>query len=231
MIEYNGQISDTYRVIVERYPARPIPQRKQEKWSVPGRSGDLIAQEDAWENVTRTYEVYISAEGRDLHGYAAKAIEWLMAPGYHRLRDSYDRDTFVMATYTGGTDIANIFNKFGRWKLSFDCWPQRFLCSGAKAVSVAQGGALLNPTIYPAQPLIVVQGSGAGVLTINGQALTLSDCNGITLDCRDEEAWRGVSNLNSTVSGAYPRLTEGENRVSWSGGITGVAITPRWFVI
>lgn len=231
MIVFNGRSSDDFHVIVEHYPPRPVPRRKTEKWAVPGRSGDVIFAQDAWENVSRNYDVYISAERPGLPRPAAWATSWLMAPNYCQLWDEYDEDTFVMALFTGGVDIQNIDNAFGRFTLSFDCWPQRFLREGAEPIVMAQGGVLVNPTVYTAEPSIFVQGSGSGVLTIGENRLSLSDCNGITLDCRDEEAYRGVLNLNTTVRGDYPRLTAGENAVSWSGGITAVEITPRWYVI
>lgn len=231
MIFFNGKSSDDLRVVVETYPERPIPKRKTERWSVPGRSGDVISAAECWENVKMGYDVYLSAEKIRLPAAANKVIAWLSAPGYHALADDYDADCFRMATYDGDASIQNYENMFGRFRIEFDCWPQRFLTSGAEAVSVAQGGVLVNPSIYPAEPLIVVQGSGSGTLTVNGMSLSLSDCNGVTLDCRDRECWRGVSNLNSGVSGSWPRLTAGENSIQWSGGITAVRVTPRWWVL
>lgn len=231
MIFYNGKSSDDLRLVVEQYPERPIPKRKTEKWSVPGRSGDVIAAADAWENVTMGYEVYLSAERQRLPAVADKVIEWLSAPGYHELADDYDAECFRMATFIGDASIKNYANLFGRFRLEFDCWPQRFLASGAEAVSVAQGGVLVNPSIYPAEPLIVVRGSGAGTLTVNGTSIALADCNNVTLDCRDRECYRGVSNLNTSVTGSYPKLTAGANPIQWSGGITAVSIKPRWWVL
>ncbi|MBR2582370.1 MAG: hypothetical protein IKD61_03135, partial [Oscillospiraceae bacterium] len=63
MIQFNGTRSSALSVFVEKYPPRPIPQRKCERFSVPGRSGDVVAWEDAWENVTQKYSIYLSAEG------------------------------------------------------------------------------------------------------------------------------------------------------------------------
>ena len=39
------------------------------------------------------------------------------------------------------------------------------------------------------------------------------------------------TNINPTTSGPYPTLQPGENTVSWSGGITGVIVTPRWWTL
>lgn len=231
MIWFNGRSSDDFSLVVEQYPPRPIPKRKIDRWSVPGRSGDVIEAQNAWENVTRTYEVYLSAEGLGLTRVAGEAITWLMEPGYHMLWDEYDLDTFTMATLEGGIDIQNIQNEFGRFTLSFDCWPQRFLQSGAMPVNLSESGDLVNPTVYTAEPLIVVHGAGSGVLTIGEAGCILADCDEVTLDCREREAMRGVLNFNTTITGTFPTLPSGSSTVSWSGGITGVTITPRWFVL
>lgn len=231
MIVFNGISSDRVRLIVEQYPARPVPQRKHERFSVPGHSGDVIVYEDAWENVQQNYDVYLSAEDVGLPEVANRAVQWLMVPGYAPLEDEYDRDSFRMAQFLGPADLANTLNQFGRATISFDCWPQRFLKSGAEPVRIAQGAVLTNPSIYTAEPLIVVEGAGSGVLTVGASVLTLDDCNGVTLDSREQEASRGTANMNASVHGAFPTLPAGDTPVSWSGGITGITITPRWYYL
>lgn len=233
MIFFNGRSSDDFAVIVEKYPARPVPKRKGTSWSVPGRSGDVHAPEDAWDNVTRKYEVYLSAEKPGLPVIASRAVAWLSAPGYHELWDEYDRDTFVMATFRDKLDIKNIQNAFGRVTLSFDCWPQRFLNSGAEELRFTEAAALVNPTGFTAEPLITLEGSGAGTLTVGEYSLEIDDCDGAVLDSREEQAWRKADgfNLNPYVSGDFPLLPRGENEIVFSGGISAVRIVPRWFWI
>ena len=233
MIFYNGRSSDDFSVIVEQYPDRPIPQRKGESWSVPGRSGDAYAPEEAWENVTRSYEVYLSAEKPGLPVIASRAMAWLSAAGYHELWDEYDRDTFVMATFKDKADIKNIQNAFGRFTLSFDCWPQRFLRSGAEELRFTAAAELINPTGFTAEPLITLEGSGSGTLRVGDYTITVSECSGTVLDCRDDNAYRAADgfNLNTGVSGDFPRLPPSKNEVIFSGGITAVRIVPRWYWI
>lgn len=231
MIFFNGVSSDDVHVVVEHYPSRPVPQRKQETFSVPGRSGDIIMPEDAWENVIQTYDIYISAERESLPLVARKAVEWLMVPGYQVLEDSYDLDCYRMAAFTGGVDLENTLNIFGRATISFNCKPQRFLKSGAQLLKAAKGTVLVNPSVYTALPLIVVHGTGSGTLTVGQYAVQLSDTDNVTLDCEAEEAYRGGGNLNNTVMGEFPRLTAGKSVINWSGGIRSVDIMPRWFVL
>lgn len=232
MIEYNGVRCSSIGIFVEKYPPRPIPKRKAETFSVPGRSGDVVVYEDAWENVTQSYEIYLSAEKEGLPLVAAQAARWLFAGGYHPLSDEYDRETFRMALFLGPVDLENTLNAFGRARIEFDCQPQRYLKSGFLSRSVSKNQVLRNPTGYTAKPLITVRGSGSATLTIGGRTLTLTVTNGMTLDCAEEEAYLAgstVTNLNTAVSGNYPRLGAGDSVVTWTGGITGIDIIPRWF--
>ena len=233
MIEFDGVRSTALGVFVEKYPPRPIPKRKHEKFSVPGRSGDVIAYEDAWENVLQPYDIYLSAEKPGLPLVAAKVTRWLMADGYRRLEDEYDRDTFRLAAFLGPVDLENTLNEFGRARIEFDCQPQRYLKIGARPITAENGMTLQNPTGYTARPLLTVFGSGSGTITLGTYSVSLSVItNGMTLDCAEEEAYfysGSVLNLNTVVSGAYPKLAAGASAVTWAGGVTGLTIIPRWY--
>ena len=139
MIWWHGKSSDDVHVIVERCPDVIVPSRKHEKISITGRSGDLLVEQDAYENVLQRYEIYVSAEAPRLPTISHTVVEWLMVKGYQRLEDSYWLDTFRMASYTGGTEIANILNRYGRATIEFDCKPQRFYKSGDFFIDVEQG--------------------------------------------------------------------------------------------
>lgn len=235
MIKFNNVSSGTLGVYVEQYPDRPIPQRKHEVFSVPGRSGDIIVMEDAWENVEQSYDIYLSAEAAGLPIVANAVVAWLMgASGYARLEDDYNGEIFRLAAFTGPVDLANILNAFGRATIKFNCQPQRFLKSGETAVNFTQAGTLSNPTGFKAKPLVTVSGSGSGTITLNGSTLTISTItDGMILDCAEHEAYSIsggiVTNLNSKVSGDWPVFGSGSNAVAFTGGVTGLSIIPRWY--
>lgn len=231
MIWWNGKSSDDVNVIVERFPEVIIPTRKQEKISIPGRSGDLIMSQDAFENYTQRYEIYVSAEAPRLTTVSHTVAEWLMVKGYNKLEDSYWLDTFRLACYTGGTSINNILNRFGRATIEFDCKPQRFLKSGDIYVSLTNGEKLINPTPFTAKPLISMFGSGSGTLTINDKSITITNTTNAIIDCEMMQVFRNNESVNSTASGEFPDLPEGESTISWTGGIIGIQIKPRWWTI
>lgn len=231
MIWFNYRSSDDFNVIVEHYPDVVIPSRKSEKVSVPGRNGDLLIQQDAFENVHQRYDIYVSAEEIRLPTITHKIAEWLCVKGYRRLEDSYWKDTFRLASFTGGVEIANILNRFGKATIDFDCKPQRFFKNGDQFINLTNAQILHNPSTFVAKPLIVVQGSGAGTITDGSNVLTLSNCNNITIDCDAKQIYQGLINLNRYGSGAFPELQPGDTRIIWSGGITGIKLKPRWWTI
>lgn len=231
MIWFNGKSGDDYHVVVQRYPDVILPTRKQEKVNVKGRNGDLLIQEDAFENVRQRYEIYISAEAVRLPSVTHRIAEWLCVKGYKRLEDSYWLDTFRLASFTGGVEISNILNRFGKATIEFDCKPQRFYKSGDFYISLSNGKKLVNPSPFTAKPEIFLFGSGAGTITINDKTLSLTNTTNVTIDSEVMQVYRNGETVNNIASGVFPDLPEGESTISWTGGIIGIRIKPRWWTI
>ena len=230
MIWWHGKSSDDVGVIVERYPSVTIPTRKQEKISIPGRSGDLIIEQDAYENYTQRYDIYVSAEQPRLTTVSHIVAEWLMMKGYQRLEDSYWADTFRLACYKGGTSIENVLNRFGRATIEFDCKPQRYYKNGDLPLILENGQQLANPSPFTAKPLLHISGSGSGTVSDGTNTLTLTDCDDITVDCDIMQIYQGTTNKNSVGSGSFLALDR-ESTIIWTGGITAVTLTPRWWTL
>lgn len=236
MIFWAGKSSDDVHVVVERYPSMPLAARKLDVQSVPGRSGDLIFPQDAYENYVQQYEVYISAERIRLPRAMREVAQWLCAPkGYQRLEDSYDLETFRNAYFVGPLDVESIMHRFGRATIEFSCQPQRWLRSGEIESRLSNGQSLLNPTAFTAKPLITVTGSGSGTLTVGDRTVEINSFPDgyVVLDCEAQNAYGAQgANRNATIlAPEFPELAAGETPVSWSGGIAAVTIKPRWWTL
>lgn len=235
MIFWAGRSSDDVHVVVERYPSVELAGRKLDTQSVPGRNGDLLFPQNAYQNYVQAYEIYVSAERIRLPRAMREVANWLCGPtGYQKLEDSYDVETYRKAYFAGPLDVESVLHRFGRATIEFNCQPQRFLRVGDLAVQAAQGQALLNPTAFAALPLITVTGTGAGTLTVGGVTVTINSMprGVIVLDSDTQNAYYGAFNLNSTVSAPeFPTLPAGESVVRWTGGITSVEIIPRWWTL
>lgn len=229
---FNGARSIDKGLTIEYCPSVGTGQRVVEKISVPGRSGDLVIDTGAYGNYVQPYEIWFKDGLRGTTRAARDIAQWLLSGvGYMRLEDTYDPEIFRLAMFTGPFDVENWMLIAGRATLEFDCQPQRWLKTGQLPVAVQSGQSLIN-TWQPAKPLIQVTGTGDGTLVVGGSTISISDMTGaITLDSETEDAYSGTENLNNNVqvNGGYPILQNGETAVSFSGGITAVQITPRWW--
>ena len=145
-----------------------------------------------------------------------------------------------MAYYQEGNTLTNIEFHAGRATLTFEAKPQRFLKIGEKVQSFTAAGTLLNPTQFDALPLIKINiNSGAtGNLSLNDYEVAIAAETAsnrvIYLDSDLQDAYNGTANKNSLItlsSGNFPRLSPGKNQISFSGGITKVEVTPRWWTL
>lgn len=205
------------------------PKRKIQAVSVPGRSGDIVLMEDAYENYTQEYSINFSDDALTVAANADDLVKKLFLDGYQKLEDSFEPDVFRWAYYEGPFDIENLLKIAGRAKIRFICKPYRYLTSGETEVTVTNGSTLTNPEAFNAKPLIYVRGTSNGTITINGKTLTVTGMSDyLYLDCEDQNCYRqAVENKNNLVSGDYPYLKSGSNTVTFTG-FTQVKITPRW---
>lgn len=229
---FNGARSIDKGLTIEYCPPVRTGKRVVEKISVPGRNGDLVIDTGVYGNYIQPYEIWFKDKLRGTTRAARDIAQWLLSGiGYMRLEDTYDPEVFRLAMFTGPFDVENWMLTHGRATLEFDCQPQRWLKNGQLPVDVQSGQILIN-TWQPAKPLIQVTGTGDGTLVVGGSTISISDMTGaITLDSETEDAYSGTENLNNNVqvNGGYPILQNGETAVSFSGGITAVQITPRWW--
>ena len=235
MIFWAGVSSDDVRVVVERYPNVDLSARKLDTQAVPGRNGDLLFPQDAYQNYVQAYSIYISAERMRLPRAMRAVADWLCGPrGYQKLEDSYDVETYRRAYFAGPLDVESVMHRFGRATIEFNCQPQRFLRIGDMPVQAVQGEVLRNPTAFTALPTITVTGTGAGTLTVGDVTVSISSMprGAVVLDSDTQNASYGAFNLNNTISAPeFPTLPAGESVVRWTGGITSVEIIPRWWTL
>ncbi len=231
---FGGRSCREFGVVCSGSGTFGAPERDAEVVEVPGRNGSLVIDKGRYKDIQVVYPCFIS---RDFQRNMAAFRAWLLSMhGYQRLEDGYNPESFRMGMVTGGVsaDPAPL-NRGATFDVAFLCKPQRWLYIGEEEIAVSSGQELTNPTPFPAEPLITVQGSGAGVLTVGDTSVSiLSMPDGVlTLDCAEQNAYgSGGANRNNTISAPeFPRLAAGETVIRWTGDITGVKIVPRWWTI
>lgn len=207
------------------------PSRDISSYTIPGRNGTLLYDNGRFNNITVSYPAFVIS---NMATSAADIRAWLMTPTtYARLEDDYHTDEFRLAIFSGTINFdTTAWNQHAEFTIKFNCKPQRFLKSGETATAVANNGTITNPTQFTSLPIISVTGTGSGTITVNGTTVTLEDlAGGIVLDCDTQDAYYGLDPMNANMTGDFPTLSPGSNSVSFTGGVTAVSITPRWWRI
>lgn len=90
-----------------------------------------------------------------------------------------------------------------------------------------------NPYQFPAKPLLRVYGTGGGKVYIGENFIEILSIDGyVDLNCETHNAYHVGEFCNQTIkSGDFPDLAPGRNRITWTGGITAVEVTPRWWTL
>ena len=255
MVTYNGRDLEDFQVICLGRGTFNAPARDIEQVHIPGKSGDLLFDNGGFQNVPLVYpDCHILTEfDRNM---AALRNFLLSSPGYHRLEDSYNPDEYRMAEFRGPLDAEAHTargNDSGKFSLTFNCMPQRWLKEGEEEIELAATQVLYNRW-QTAKPIwtvrlpaggsvtitiVPVNGSGSGILqtTVANSGTTLNRYRidtetGVVYKYGDYEWSDRGTNGAADVSGSMPVIGgfgEYEVRVA---GLTGDAfckIIPRWW--
>lgn len=210
---------------IEFEAAEPVT----ESFKIPGKDGDIVYYDGSYSNVKGHASCYVL--GGNVTTLLTEINAWLLSmAGYRRLEVMHEPLFYRLARVMHGAKLDPRVNLINAFDLDFDCKPYKYYIEGEKNISVTASATLLGPTDFTSLPLITVAGSGAGTVTINGSTLTLTDSNSVVLDCELKKAYKGTTNMNGTVSGKYPVFGR-SNSVSFTGGVTGLTIKPRWRTI
>ncbi len=236
MIIWAGTSSEDVGMVIQHYPKVIIPARKREVQAVPGRSGDIVIEFDTFENYEQQYDCFLDAKQLGgLNTVIPKVSDWLLGNrGYQRLEDTYFPDVYRMAYVVNALEFTSFFNEYGSGTLTFNCAPEKYFKMGEEEITLTKNQKLFNPSSFPAKPIIKLNGNGnKGYLQFGGYIVSISEVpSELILDTKQHTAYEGSTNRSSMIQGLYEYLVLGkETQISWSGGITGVKIIPRWWTI
>lgn len=238
VITFNNIASTTVGIEVETYPEYVTPEREYEAIHVPGRNGDIVIDTGSYKDTTRTYTVSIAVPNNtQYYKQMNKVAEWLQSgSGFCRLEDSYEPDFYTLAYYKPTTSFDNIFNQAGKGLLKFTCKPQRFLKSGESVTTYTSAGTIQNGTKFASLPIVeITTNNSAGTVVIGNYTISVkANAGTITVNSDTQDVYSGTLNKNSyitLINGAFPKLDPGSNTISFSGGVTKVKVTPRWWTI
>ena len=239
-IIWNGVDSDTLSntcdIIIEKYPALNRPTRKTDVFNVPGRSGDIVVQHDAFENYIQQYQIVAGGNtDGDAETLYADIAAWLYQRGYCQLEDSSEPGYYRMAYYAGPLGVENIMTRYGRALIEFNCMPYRYVKNVAD-IELTADDTITNSYTCTAKPLLKVYGTGD--FEINGVLVDIAVDYPeayVYIDCDSMQAYYNATTPAGeyvTIGGVFPELTPGSNSVTINDPlITKIVVSPRWRVL
>ena len=227
----DGECSKEYGIQLQEPIVFPKPSRRYETIDIAGRNGSLHITQDAFESVSTTAKMFII--GANNPERVAMATQWLLGKrGARRLELPEEPEVYHTVHILDGYDAENRINLIGVFNVSLTAAPECRFKSGDVPIIFKNGGKIRN-LYMPAKPLIEVTGSGDGTISVGGTTVSiLKQTEKLFIDCDLQIAYNismTPKNANIYTPSGFPELRTGDTMVAWSGGVTGVKITPRWW--
>lgn len=194
VITWNGVSSDGLGIIVRKVPSLNRPRRKHDSYSVPGRNGNIVVMQDAYEEYEQDYEIFMLD---DAQTDARTIADWLFQDGYCELKDDWEPNHYRLAYFVGPLDIETILEEAAVCTVTFRCRPERYLVSSK--IVVENGESINNPTNYIAKPIITLTGNGAkSLLDLTGLSMR-SQSTPVGLSTNNLQPFIDAKSINSSV--------------------------------
>ena len=224
--EWNDVRCTEHGIHVLEQPVLTLPNERATFVDVPGRSGSLTVLEgDAvYDDLVLTAQCIV--ENLERHEEIASYLR-----GSGRATFANRPEGYYEARIVNQIPFEKILrgNPHRTFAVNFRCKPFWY-AENAPAITVTQSGSFVtNPGNVYAEPVITVYGSGAITLMVGLTIIELEGISGnITLNSALQEAYSGITSMNSAMSGEFPVLLPGANAISWTGNVSKVVIEPHW---
>lgn len=169
-LTFGGVTLSNYGVYISTKHTLSGAERMGESIQIRGRNGRLRIDDGCYDNITVEYPCYVRS---GLESSLPGLRDLLSTKGgYQRLSDTIHPDEYRMGCLVGGMEVEpSIKRKSGRFTLSFDCKPQRYLTKDEGGYWMAGS---YNASTIDTSTGAVVQGPGTctGMFPISGCTLT-----------------------------------------------------------
>ncbi len=222
---WNGVRCTEYGIHVSEQPPITLPAERVTYTNVPGRPGSLTTLEgdDIYDDMVLTATCFIQDATR-----ITEIAAWLRGGG-----------TVTFANRPGGYYKARITNQIAFEKIlrgnphrsfavNFRCQPFFYLTPGQDITVTESGTIVRNTGTVFSEPVLQITLTGDAEITVGGSLFSLTGITGtVTVDTPLKETYMDYVTQNSHMSGDYPTLLPGNNIVSWTGGVSGIVISPN----
>lgn len=220
---FNGETGKDYGVFLYDIPVISSSNESYTSTVIAGRRGASIVRTGAIDNIT------ISCIFTILHKKFMPNLRiikgWLRGKG--KLTFSETSDTYYDVLFIEHGEIERDLLRFGKFTVTFICYPYEFLDSGEIPQVANQS---IQNDYDESYPEYIIEGEGKCELTVNGNKLSANIGQNLIIDTRRLISYRKNGDLmNTSVVGNYAdmHLIPGANQVLITNGFT-LKVIPHW---
>lgn len=233
---YKGRTSKEFGLVINNDLSFTVPERDVTLHEVPGVDGDLIVDNGRLKGFNKQFAVsLIVPENKTLDQVSKEISEWLRSEvGWDKLTFTGYPNYYFEAICYETFDIQDMLLTYGKAVINFRCKPYKFKNDGQSNLIITNGQTLTNPEKRNAKPLVKITGTGNVTLKNNGKDwLILTAVDGyVTIDSAQmsthKDGLQQFQKMNANIKPLFPVLSPGANKITWTGTVTKVEITPRW---
>lgn len=231
MLSFNFGNKNSYEdfgILISQRPSISSPKRRVSKISIPGRNSNLIVDEKTYDDITLSVECSVK-DNDNIMNKLDDIKAWLFESGESDLIFDFQSDKKYIAQVVNSIDFKVVYKYISQFPIIFNCRPFKYETE-MNMIEMAKEGIILNPGSMYSDPIIKIFGSGDITLNINSEVIKLKQVKEhIILDAVHQNCYsEDIENLNSNMSGEFPKLQTGENNISWTGAVYKVEVTPNW---
>lgn len=223
--EFKDETSMYHRIYVEHRPNIPVGKEKIEYIQVAGREDTLAVRYGEREDVEIKLNCAFKTDKDTWHMKIREIRKWLSGSG--RLIFSDSQDTFWKVKNASIKEFERTLGKYGTFQAVFTCGPFEYLNAGLEELDAED---ISYNSYEMSKPVYKITGNGTCTLTVNGNTMTATVGQNLTIDTDRMLAYREDGTMmNTHVVGDYEDLCllPGDNDISITTGF-GLKVIPNW---
>lgn len=222
----NGVSALSVGLVVDNLDPPPMAEQRISEYA-GGIDQNILIPDDVFEDITITVTARIIRKPADFDNseiYAffqnAKTLSLSSVPGKH----------FRVRTVSGIMPISDLHGNECSYSISFRCAPFKYFTSNGWVQFADE--PITNPGTRFCRPVYHITGASSTVLTVNGQAFTVTNAGGTDFYIDSERMLAYLAdgtNILPKTSGKFPFLQPGANNISLSAGAMAMKLNARCY--
>lgn len=213
------------KIVPTKRPNFPAAKKKYNKYTIPGRDGDLYEDTGFYEDIVVPIEFNYISDINEWHSCFRRYKKLFLNAKTIQLSDDAEVYYKVKKVEIGTNERKA--KRIGKFEVQITCDPYAYLIAGKEPISI--NGTITN-NYERSMPIYYVYGNGTCYLNVNGTECKCNVTDCLIIDVEKQLSYREDGFLqNSAINQDYDllHLNEDDNTITISDGFT-LKVIPNW---